>query len=607
MICKYVGLLEDAITTKLDNVFSADHFTKDFINANSLSSNSQHSQELMRNINQLKTKYNLEDRYEKWGYNASKYGEQFVYIVPYDRALNKLLRQKNNGSLQESYTINESTFIDKTSGKSQFAGSIELTVNKGFVLDQFIKEEHLVRTVQETIHEQSMIYEFNESAKDTKGEFTKTIPDDYKFDIPSSGDGTIDLNKSNTTKDSNLNVSGAIIKDLERHKVFPKHIGDKCIGYVYLESDVETELTSSRYSMMSNYSLAGNISKYNKNDSNNGFDNTLKNIAKELADKIDSSFINANVDLKDEIYMVLKQNNLNENSKARLNITFIPPEDMLHIYYKMDEKTHRGISDLENSLIPAILYASIYLSTTLGNMTRGQDKRVYYVKQNVETNVAKTMLNVVNQIKKSNFNLRSLNSMYNVLDIVGKYNDYIIPLSKAGDPPVQFEVMQGQQIELKQDIIDLLETLMLNPTDVTKEIIQARNSMDYAIQATMSNTKFLRKILKRQQKTMPFLSRATSMIYNYEYSTNEIIDITLPAPEILNLTNTNQMIDANNTQIQTIIDTEMTEASEEEKNIFKRKMIRWNLNSHLPYEIIDKFMREAKVEAALLTQDSDSE
>jgi ferritin-like protein len=298
---------------------------------------------------------------------------------------------------------------------------------------------------------------------------------------------------------------------------------------------------------------------------------------------------------------------LNENSKARLNITFIPPEDMLHIYYKMDEKTHRGISDLENSLIPAILYASIYLSTTLGNMTRGQDKRVYYVKQNVETNVAKTMLNVVNQIKKSNFNLRSLNSMYNVLDIVGKYNDYIIPLSKAGDPPVQFEVMQGQQIELKQDIIDLLETLMLNPTDVTKEIIQARNSMDYAIQATMSNTKFLRKILKRQQKTMPFLSRATSMIYNYEYSTNEIIDITLPAPEILNLTNTNQMIDANNTQIQTIIDTEMTEASEEEKNIFKRKMTRWNLNSHLPYEIIDKFMREAKVEAALLTQDSDSE
>ena len=35
-----------------------------------------------------------------------------------------------------------------------------------------------------------------------------------------------------------------------------------------------------------------------------------------------------------------------------------------------------------------------------------------------------------------------------------RYNDYIIPLGPSGDPPVQFEVMQGQQIDTPKELID---------------------------------------------------------------------------------------------------------------------------------------------------------
>ena len=50
--------------------------------------------------------------------------------------------------------------------------------------------------------------------------------------------------------------------------------------------------------------------------------------------------------------------------------------------------------------------------------------------------------------------MRQIESMNNILNIVGKYNDYIIPMGQSGDPPIQFEVMQGQDIQTPTEIMD---------------------------------------------------------------------------------------------------------------------------------------------------------
>ena len=99
-------------------------------------------------------------------------------------------------------------------------------------------------------------------------------------------------------------------------------------------------------------------------------------------------------------YVMINNERFDITRKNNIGVTFIPAEDIIHCYFKLNEKTHRGISDLENSLIPAMLYILLYLTDIIGRITRSTDKRVYYVKQNVETNVARTMMNVVAQIKK---------------------------------------------------------------------------------------------------------------------------------------------------------------------------------------------------------------
>ena len=50
--------------------------------------------------------------------------------------------------------------------------------------------------------------------------------------------------------------------------------------------------------------------------------------------------------------------------------------------------------------------------------------------------------------------------------------------------------MQGQQIEIKTELLNLLEEAAINSTGVPLELIQSRQSPDYAMQLTMSKTKF---------------------------------------------------------------------------------------------------------------------
>ncbi len=44
--------------------------------------------------------------------------------------------------------------------------------------------------------------------------------------------------------------------------------------------------------------------------------------------------------------------------------------------------------------------------------------------------------------------------MKNVLNILGRFNDFVIPTDNSGNAPVQFEAMQGQQIDPQTDAME---------------------------------------------------------------------------------------------------------------------------------------------------------
>lgn len=617
MICKYMPMLEDALGVLCDNVISSDHFSKDFIFISDENVSVENNKELFyNNIKVLKDKYDLLIKFQDIIYNTSKYGERFYYIVPYERAIKKLLDNPDNkfvtsheamsltesGILKQTPALKESgdVFVNTINKKEQSL-DVEFTFNMSNSLSKEIVAHEAAANRLKHIKESAL--NFNEATTSTVSLVANDKLDASPFYDDTTSNGLIVAgdHRFNTKEDWGLN--GCVFKELNRYKIIPVRIEDLILGYAYLEND--------RYGLDDDFPVSDTTTPVNAMGINVSTDleatknsavisdSIVKTVASKLSAAIDNKFIKLNKDLSKEIYTVLKHD-LQAGKKNKYNVTFLPPDDVVHCYYKLDPDTYRGISDLYKSMIPAKLFIGLYITNTIGAMTRAQDRRVYYVKQSgIDTNISKILLTTIDQLKRQNFNIRQLESMKNVLNILGRFNDFVIPTDNSGNAPVQFEVMQGQQIDPQTDLMEKLQSMAVNSTDVPFEIVQARQSMDYAIQASMSNSRFLKKIYNRQTIANRFLSSIMTKLYRGEFNNpTAVIKVNLPTPMFLNLTNTNQIIQNANDVAQAAMEAFSDDLDDNAKQIFFNNLKGKMLESYIDMEMIMRVKEATKIEYA---------
>ncbi len=605
MICKYMPKLKDALDIKKDNVLSADNFTKSFINASNETSSTGERKELFDSrIKDIKERYKFEEKVDKWYDNASLYGEEFIWIVPYKKALDELIA-KNSGIIPHNIRLESTNLIHEGKVDKEFFqipenfkgnfGDVKISFDNSGMLSEAVMEAVKAQKIL-TNSKKSLYESFSEATSNGTVKLDKTIGSELQFDsYEVANDGLISGKKLD--KDTLKDIPGCIVRTLVHHNVKPIYIDNICLGYYYLEFSSRKK-EAEKNNIVSTSTMPGNSGTMD--DIVNDNELMTRYLADKISNAIDKRFINANHDLKDEIYIMLKYNdqfNINANNYNDIKVTFLPPEDVVHFYFDLDEDTKHGVSDLKRALVPAMFHCLLDLSTTVGLVTRAQDKRIYYVKQNIETNVARTLLNVVNQVKKGNMGIRQMESMNNILNIVGRYNDHIVPLGPSGDAPIQFEVMQGQQIDTPEILLNKWEETAINSTDVPLELINATLSMDYAIKYTMSNSRFLRKVFKRQFIAERRLSGILTRIYNYEYGESEQVTVSLPAPTFLSMSNGGQLLQNTKDYVQQIADLEYTEDGPEKKEFIKM-MMRHLLATHMNTELIDKFKNQAQLNIA---------
>lgn len=670
-VCKYMPDLEEALNVKKDAVLSADHFSKDFLNVKYPTDIT--SESFAQRITELKKKYKLQQMAEEIYDDTAKYGEKFVYIVPYATAISKLLAQKPDVTPEMPYGLRaESGILTESQIKECFSATSHKYLLK---MDQkecriISESEAAYKCSSPSIITESVVKSYTGAEKGTKFESNPILGDGQSFnlgiEIDESGmiesavieaaqmirvksirqkslkesfaegasfheampqaKGNLNFNNVLKNKQSEVvsdgligtavkgdpdsskfkvKVPGAVVKYLKRKSVIPLYIDDTNLGYYYIELKAKDDSDTAggfRNLLGDNMMSMGGASRTSLNSIDSARqEETIKYVAGQLSRFIDKKFVNMNQDLSKEIYEILKFNDLfNTPSLDMIKISFIPPEDIHHSYFVLDEDLHRGISDLARGLIPAKLYASLYVTNTIGIMTRGQDKRVYYVKQMAETNIAQTLMTVINQIKQGNFGIRQFNSINNVLNITGKFNDYIIPRSSSGDDPISVDVISGQQFDVHTDLMDVLKEMAIDSTGVPLEIIQTRQSVDYASQLSMSSSKFLRTVYKRQERFQNIMSPIISAIYNYEYGENVNLEVTFPPPVFLDMANTNQLITNTKDFVDSIIDVEMPNEDDAIKSKYRQNLFMHYIGTHIDISahknILDQTLVQIKEE-----------
>lgn len=632
LICKYMPKLQAALDIKRDAVLCSDSYTKEFLNVRPRYENptSSANAAISSNIEEMIKKYDLSNRAEKWYENTSKYGEQFVYCVPYSSAFQELLRRKNNTGYTATIQ-HESTISSNKNSKPNVtanavvneAGEISIKVNfdTSKVIIEAVEKEQYVRKNRATVNpkfrglsESFIITESNDkfedhlkkNGKSTEVNFDNTIGDTIDWeDDRTAANGLVDPNGTDST--AKISLNGAVLTDIKHDRIIPIYIDDTIFGcyYIRYSEDQDIDINSignitgynSVTGMFDNGPIGAQSSNYDEDEVNNK-DMLLRSLAANISDKIDAAFINANADLKKELYLLLKFNDkYNQLTHTPdLDIVFIPADDIHHLKFNDDPITHRGISDLWNSLVSAKQWIMLNTTSVLGWTTRGFDRRIYYVKQSLDTNVAQSLLNVISTIKKGNFGIRQMESVNNILNMVGRFNDFVIPIGPNGDPPIQFDTQSGQQFDFPQDLMANLEESAVNATDVPLEIVNSSTSMDFAVRYTMTNAKLLRNVLKRQAKMEAFLSDIFTKIYKFEYNEDVELTVNLPIPAFLSMTQGSQLLQSATQYAESITDIEMNGEEDEAKNAFKKLVIRKLIPSYLSDKDIEEIKNIIKID-----------
>ena len=666
-VCKYMPKLDEALDIKKDNVLSADHFNDDAVRISienvagaGITNNNNKSEADGSDLELFARKYDLEAFRNELYSKTAKYGEQFVYIVPYKRALEKLIARTDGASLlseegilteesineglqsinetlsfrytdtdesklksfgaQDLYDLSESTLSDSSleglkSNNIEYSG-LDIEINKTGVIPGIIAQEcNMRRIFSETVSlfgEESLgsarnAYLSNSLYFKNINKKLKKAAQGGTLEGPTSlaDDGLKDLDEPTKANDAEqLEIPGAVFEILEHDRVKPIYINNTCLGYYYIEMN-DPNGGNAEEQMTFTSTLGGMRPRRTarENEANGGTstqDNeVLMKIARKIAQRIDKKFINSNQDIAKEIYTVLKYNADNNGKTTKLRISFIPPSDIIHSYFELNKKTHRGVSDIVKSLFPAKLYTCLYISNTIALLTRGYDKRLYHVKQTIDTNITSVLLNVINQIKRSNFNLRQIENMNNIMNVTGRFNDLVIPQNANGESPVSFEIMPGQNVEVKTEFMNMLEEMAVNQTGVSLEMVNSRYQESTATHLTMSNARFLIKVYARQKLYEPILSAIYTKLYQYEYNTNSIIKVELPPPIMLNFTNTSQILSMSQELIQNIVQMKFgSSQNEQEKLAFTSLLMEYYYDSFLPMDKINAMADKAKAKTA---------
>jgi cell division protein FtsX len=154
----------------------------------------------------------------------------------------------------------------------------------------------------------------------------------------------------------------------------------------------------------------------------------------------------------------------------------------------------------------------------------------------------------------------------------------------------------------------MLEEAAVNATEVPMEMIQMRNSVDYASQLTMSSSKFLRKVYNRQSKFQKNITRIVNNIYNNEFDDNITLSVVLPPPMFLNITNTNQMMTNVNEYSQSVAQLILDPDEEEPiKNEVIREINKFNLGSYLNIPELEEIAHKAKQRMAAENNEENGE
>lgn len=310
-------------------------------------------------------------------------------------------------------------------------------------------------------------------------------------EIPDNIDteGSLDT-KSRGKKGANFKVSGTYIKFIDAKNIIPIRIYNTLVGYYYIHNQ-QTAKKAQKAAQNKDTTLlnaqtifsSANISEKKKEQVMNDIVDT---IAGGILDSFSVKFVSKYAEHKKLIADCLIANGLVNNEYS---IQFIPADCMTAFIINEDENGN-GESILTESLFPAKLLLSLIVSKLLNYMNKSGNKTIAYVgKGPIDVGGSNHIQRVIRMLQEGNITFNDLLSTNMIFSKFSRNNNIQLPKSRNNEKLVEFEVQEGQQIDMHTDMEQWLEKLAILGSGVPSVIMEYTDVADYSRSLITANIK----------------------------------------------------------------------------------------------------------------------
>ena len=529
-----------------------------------------------------------------------KYGEYYIYLIPesklYENTQKKKMELTNGANMEatEAKVFLESLKLDKSNPNYKDIKpddvvtylSENIKINNTDIPLPILENNNMVGAMKDLAQFNSLtnLLKQNKGKKKEQGE--------NKYSSLGFSDGI----KSFKLEDWS-DIKGCYIKLLDPKKVIPVKLMNYTIGYYYIH---DTELDVTNHHCNHGHRFSNVIS--NMTNKSTDQQNIIANIADSIVKSFNKQYLNDNMEFKDLIINSLLYNDM---YKKKLHYQFIPGDHICRFSVNEDENGN-GQSMIYKSLFYAKLYLSLLVFNMITYLTKSQDTIVTYVKTSgIDKNVINKTMDVARQWKSKQIGIGDLMDYSSIYSKIGTGRDLFIPEGESGERGLSWDVIQGQDINMQNELMEQLKEAFINGTGVPSVIMNYINEADFAKTLVMANAKHLRRVMMYQDNFSEDLTHMYQKILYY--CTNiELEDIanfryTLQRPKTLPNNNLVDMIGYGD-QILDFLEKsifgqygEETDDLNKSKDLFRKEMSKRVLPM-LPWEVVDEIMEEVELD-----------
>lgn len=478
-------------------------------------------------------------------------GKYYYAVLPYSDLYSEIINRNSNktGRLKESTEsskLNEQSVVilDEEEFKQNLdAGytipsvkqSMASFVNDNVIVNESslglfdldILTEDIKHAIKKTERSKNKDVKSNDSASDFENYASKFFMDKKTKNTKTVSDGLLDINAELDDKNK-PNIKGCKIKKLDPRRLIPLKIDDTCFGYYYIENKRSVQAIQNPLK----FRLKNDL---NRSQVDSSIDTIYKSLGELMIKKIDKKFIEKNNEIKDKLYDIIKNY---EDGLQQYSITYLNPDDVVE--FEVDD----GESPFEQSLYFSKLYMLVLLSSITAKVTRSNDVRAYYIDVDAKGPANGMIMNAINTIKRQNKSIAYYNNIQKIMSSTTVFDDLFLPKPVDGKHPIDYDIIQGQNVDIPTDVLEMLEKIAVDSTGLPLQLIQSSNDADFAKTYSMLNIKYLKRIVDFQVDLNPattsFLSKILCCYFDKdsdEYSKARAITANLQSPINLQLSN----------------------------------------------------------------------